>query len=215
MISVRVFVDANVLYPRTPRDWLALLQQKSAGQLYTVYWSEDVLAETMYHLRRSNPTWSGGKITRIRDRIAGIFEGGRVEDFLIDGTFPGDDANDQHVHAAAVACNAGYLLTADRGFRHPGVDPDALPYEVCTPDDFFVLVDDNAPQVVADVTRDQAEYWMCRTQRVDLADKLHEAGCPNFARRVRHHQTQLSFSGPQPPQQPKSPARPAAQAEHV
>lgn len=171
-----------------------MLQLKAAGQLYTVYWSEDVLAETMYHLRRNHPDWPGGKITHIRDRIAGTFEGGRVEDFLIDGTFPGNDPNDQHVHAAAIACQAHYLLAGDKGFQPPQIDPDALPYEVYTPDEFFVLVDDNAPQIVADVTRDQADYWMRhRTGRVDLADKLHNADCPNFAQRVRHHQTQLTF----------------------
>lgn len=111
-----MFVDANVLYSRTLRDWLALLRGDSSGELYTVYWSEDVLAEAIYHLRRNHRDWSGGKITRIRDLLAAAFEGGRVDDFTIDGSFPGSDADDEHVHAAAVACSAEIILTCDGGF---------------------------------------------------------------------------------------------------
>ncbi|HWO58589.1 MAG TPA: hypothetical protein VNO31_00925 [Umezawaea sp.] len=36
---------------------------------------------------------------------------------------------------------------------------DAMPYEVYRSDDFFVLVDDNAPHVVRQVTREQTVYW--------------------------------------------------------
>lgn len=120
-------MDANVLYSRTLRDWLALLQLSSPGEIYTVYWSEDVLAETIYHLRRSHPDWGGAKITSVRDRIVRTFEGGRVDDFKIDGSFPGSDANDQHVHAAAVACQADFVLTCDGGSFVADQDRDAMP----------------------------------------------------------------------------------------
>jgi len=63
-----------------------------------------------------------------------------VEDFVVDGTFTGA-VNDQHVHAAAVACQAEIVLTSDGGFTAPGV-VEELPYEVYPPDEFFVLVDD-------------------------------------------------------------------------
>ncbi|MCG8916727.1 PIN domain-containing protein [Actinokineospora sp. PR83] len=188
---MRVFTDANVFYSRTLRDWLALLQLQ--GGTYTVYWTEDVLAETVYRLRRRHPDWNGAKITAIRDRIAGTFEGGRVDDFTIDGSFPGGDVDDQHVHAAALACQADFILTCDNGFIVAGQDVDSMPYEVYRPDDFFVLVDDSAPHVVRQVTYDQTLYWVGRTGRADLASKLSDAGCPEFAERVRDHQGRLSF----------------------
>lgn len=78
---LRVFVDANVLYSRTQRDWLALIYLQGQQSPYEVYWSEDVLAEVAYHLRRRHPLWSGRKIATFRDRIAGTFEVGRVTDF--------------------------------------------------------------------------------------------------------------------------------------
>jgi predicted nucleic acid-binding protein len=186
-----VFVDANVLFSRTLRDWLALLQLTSPGEIYTVYWTEDVLAETIYHLRRKHPDWSGAKISSIRDRITKTFEGGRVSDFTIDDSFPGADENDRHVHAAAFACRADIILTGDAGFSIADEDADSMPYEVYKPDDFFVLVDDSAPHLVKLVTQKQATYWTKRQGSADLADKLIDAGCPQFAERVRAYQQQL------------------------
>ncbi|PPK70130.1 PIN domain-containing protein [Actinokineospora auranticolor] len=192
MIATRVFVDANALFSRTVRDWLALLQLRSGGGIYTVYWTEDVLAETIYNLRRKYPAWNGAKITRVRDLIAKTFEGGRVDDFVVDDSFPGTDSDDRHVHAAALACRADIVLTCDNGFS--AADPDSLPYEVYHPDAFFVLVDDSAPNLVHDVTREQTLYWANRQNgRADLPNKLIAAGCPNFAERVRHHQGQLTL----------------------
>ena len=58
-----VFVDANVLYSRTLRDWLGLLYTLPEYPLFQVYWSEDVLAETLYNLRRSHPEWPGVRLS--------------------------------------------------------------------------------------------------------------------------------------------------------
>lgn len=190
----RVFVDANVLYSRTLRDWLGMLQfSPPLGGIYTVYWTEDVLAETIYRLRRDHPAWSGAQITNIRDRIAGAFEGGRVDDFEIDDSFPGSDTNDRHVHAAAVACRADFILTSDNGFSVADEAADSMPYEVYKPDEFFVLLDENAPHLVHQVTLDQTLYWARRTGRADLASRLINASCPEFAERVRNHQGRLTL----------------------
>jgi hypothetical protein len=194
VVLTKVFVDANVLYSRTLRDWLSLLQLRSSGEIYTVHWTEDVLAETIYRLRRKHPDWDGAKITTVRDLIVRTFEGGRVDDFKIDSSFQGNDVNDRHVHAAAIACQADFVLTDDEGFV-VGQDADAMPYEVYRSDDFFVLIDDSAPNIVREVTLEQTVYWAKRTGRADLAGKLIAAGCPDFAERVRGHQGELSLPG--------------------
>jgi len=116
----------------------------SEAALYTVYWTEDILAGLPYQLRRGYPDWDGGKITEIRNRTADTFEGGRVDDFVIDGSFQGTDPNNQHVHAAALASRADIILTDDQRFVGPGCDPDQHPYEVYTPGAFFILADDSA-----------------------------------------------------------------------
>lgn len=183
-MPARVLVDANVLFSRTLRDWLALLYLQSDA-FFSVYWTEDILAETLYHLRRSYPLWDGAKIAAVRSRIVSTFEGGRVEDFTPSGEFPGSDPHDEHVHAAAIACGAQYLLTADSGFHDPAV-ADELPYEVYAPDDFFMLIDQSAPRVVREAIRLQQNYWQNRGP-CNLPRSLVQAGCPHFAERVRQH----------------------------
>ncbi|WP_233506817.1 PIN domain-containing protein [Jiangella anatolica] len=184
-------MDANVLYSKTLRDWLIMIQLESRGGLYELCWTEDILAEAIYQYRRRHPNVPGGVITQIRDSIAGSLAGARIDDFEIDGSFPGDDPHDQHVHAAAVAAGATYLITADGGFTSPGIDLDTLPYEVHTPDSFLVLVDDSAPHRVRAVTRDQERYWDRRPRSKSLVQALQDAGCPDFAQRVLGHLCQL------------------------
>lgn len=190
-VTTRVLADADVLFSKTLRDWLILLQQESAGGLYEVAWTEDIMAETLTNIRRANPSLGGDKITRIRDLIASSLESGRISHYEIDGTFSGSDVDDQHVHAAAVAGSVDYLVTADGGFTERSVDIDALPYEVHSPDSFFILVDDSSPGCGRAVTAQQRDYWKQRVGKT-LPDALRDAGCPSFAERVTHHLCQLA-----------------------
>jgi predicted nucleic acid-binding protein len=189
-MSTRVLVDANVLYSRTLRDWLALLYLES-DSFFSVYWTEDILAETMYHLRRDHPDWPGHKTRAVSDKIRAAFEGGRVEDFVPDGSFVGPDPHDQHVHAAALACRASILLTADSGFSSSAAQEAESPYEVYVPDDFLVLVDDSVPNIVRAVVSKQQHYWLTRHGRTNLPQALISAGCHGFADRVRRHLQEL------------------------
>ena len=180
-----VFVDANVWYSRTLRDWFGMLYTTPDSAPFVVHWTEDVLAELIYHLRREHPDWSGARITTIRDRMAGAFEAGRVDDFTVDSSYAGKDAHDAHVHAAAVACSADVLVTLNLGdFVW---DENTAPYEVMHPDDFLLLVDDSNPELVAEVVGRMCAYWIGRRGEADLPGSLHLADCPQFAERVRKH----------------------------
>ncbi|BDZ61537.1 hypothetical protein GCM10025873_13280 [Demequina sediminis] len=53
-MPTRVLLDANVLMSRTLRDAIFLIQIESPG-MFATCWTEDILAETLYHLRRRNP----------------------------------------------------------------------------------------------------------------------------------------------------------------
>lgn len=144
-----VFVDANVWFSRTLRDWLGMLYTTPEVAPFEVKWTEDVLAEVLYHLRRRHPDWDGGRITGIRDRIARTFEVGRVDNFQLCDDYLGKDPFDAHVHAAALACQADLLLTTNAADF--AWDDNESPYEVVSPDEFLVLVDDAAPELVAEV----------------------------------------------------------------
>lgn len=183
-MPTRVLVDANVLYSRTLRDWLFLLKLESNGGMFTVLATEDVIAETLYRLRRKNPTADGSLISSVHDRIVKNIDE-RISDFVIDGSFLGDDGDDAHVHAAAVAGGASIVLTDDNGWSDAIADQ--LPYEVHHPDSFFTLTDDSAPHVVRSVVARQVEYFCRRDGRADLPGALQRAGCFEFAERVRRH----------------------------
>ncbi|MFT4189550.1 MAG: PIN domain-containing protein [Aeromicrobium sp.] len=191
-----VLVDANVLFSRTLRDWLFLLRNQAGGDLFTVYATEDIVAETVYRLRRRHPTAPGRVISHVHDLITEQLDL-RVSDFTIDTTHPSPDPDDAHVHAAAVASEASILLTADTGFtRLPHHTLDSLPYEVRTPDAFFVLIDDTDPASVRQVTVQQLDCWFQRDDEADLAGSLRKAGCPLFARRVAGHVHRLRWTPP-------------------
>ena len=180
-----VFVDANVWFSRTLRDWIGMLYTTPDASPFEIRWSEDVLAEVLYHLRREHPDWDGGRITRVRELIAGTFENGRVEDFAIGEDYGGKDGLDAHVHAAAVACGADILVTTN--VADFAWDENESPYEVLTPDEFLLLVDDAAPELVPEVTVKMCHYWFRRQAEANLPRKLKDAGCPGFAERVRRH----------------------------
>ena len=182
-----VIVDADVLYSRTLRDWLFLLRNETAGGMFRLYATVDIVAEVVARYRDRNPMVNGRTITGIHDAIVRNLDD-RIEEYEIDGSFPGGDEGDAHVHAAAVACRADFLVTNDKGFTNLDSSVlDSLPYEVHTPDSFLVLIDDSMPQAVRNVTEQQLKYWLGTKQDADLPLYLRKADCPDFADRVREH----------------------------
>jgi hypothetical protein len=182
----RVFVDADVLFSRTLRDWLFMPKLESDGGIYTVATSLDVVAEAMARYRDRKPDAPGGVITDMFKKIEQNIDE-RVEQYTIDSSFAGDDPGDAHVDAAARACGAQVLLTVDGGW-HKMTDEqlDVLPYEPQSPDDFFCIVEASAPNAIQKVIVKQMTHWFKKKGDVDLPAALRAAGCPEFADRVRH-----------------------------
>lgn len=50
-----IFVDSNVWYLRTLRDWLGMLYVTPEAPRFHVQWTDDVLAELLYHLGKRHP----------------------------------------------------------------------------------------------------------------------------------------------------------------
>lgn len=190
-----VVVDANVLHSRTLRDWLLMLRNASDGDLFTVYATEDILAETIASFRRRYPEASGRQVARLRRHLVDQLDE-LIEDFHVDGSYPGPDAKDAHVHAAAIASEARYLVTDDGGWHE--LDPevlDALPYEAHTADSFLILIDDHAPYLVRQVLSQQVRYWLGRDGACDMPSRLRGAACPRFAVRVEQHSAFVDDAG--------------------
>jgi PIN domain len=127
-LTTTVLVDANVLYSKTLRDWLGLCYLQQDGW-FEVKWTEDIMAEVLYHLRKDHPTFSDSQIGGVRDKIVNTFPAGRIQDYEIDSGLPYPDIFDAHVHAAAIHGEVDFVLTSDRGFEKLGDLLDELPYE--------------------------------------------------------------------------------------
>jgi predicted nucleic acid-binding protein len=186
-MTQRVFVDANVLYSRTLRDWLFLLRVESNGGMFQIHTSWDVINEAGDKLRNAHPEWPGGaisslmkKIQEIFDEIITVYPGGQVEGIA--------DEGDWHVHHAAEACHADILLTEDTGF-----ESDDTHYEVYTCDEFFLEVEKSAPEVVGRVVKRQVPFWANRGGK-QLPDALRDAECPKFAEVALKHIQKLAMA---------------------
>jgi hypothetical protein len=151
--------------------------------MYVIACSRDVIVEARNTLRNDHPNWPGSATTQLMEAFMDAFD--IVDEFDADIPYSGEDPDDRHVHAAAVACGAGFLVTDDQGFAR--MNSDELPYEVLTADQFFVLVDDSAPHYVAAAVRSQLEYWTIAGKKAELVEHLRAAGCPDFAERVAAH----------------------------
>lgn len=190
-MASRILVDANVLYSRTLRDWLLMLQIETGGTMFTTCWTVDILAETIANVRKNNPHMHGGAMTALHDHIIGsmteqIVQYGPADDDPI------ADIYDRHVHAAAIAGQVDILMTADTGFLTLPQDvTDVLPYEICTADSVFTLIADGNPAAVRAVAGAQWEYWRKKNPSSDIPARLAASGCPDFALRVSEHIARL------------------------
>ena len=194
VMVTRVFVDADVLFSRTLRDWLFLIKLESGGGMYTVSTSLDVIAEATARYRDRHPSAPGGVIVQMFERIGTSIDE-RVDEYTVDGSFVGGDPGDAHVDAAARACGAGVLLTVDGGWHKMTTGQlDALPYEPQHPDDFFCIAADSSPALIDKVIVRQMTYWFQRDGAVDLPTALRAAGCPEFAERVRRRVLDMDCS---------------------
>ena len=61
---------------------------------------------------------------------------------------------------------------------------DSLPYLIQSPDEFFVFIDDIAPEAVRTVTGVQSAYWIQRRGAANLVEHLRDADCQRFAMRI-------------------------------
>lgn len=177
----RVFVDSNVLGSKTQYDWVFLLRLET-DSMFSLYTSDDVLDEAHRVWRRKYPEM-GGEMRTEREKLFRTNFDGITSDW-VGNPAPVRDVDDTHVHNAAVFTNVDILLTnnvEDFG------DPDLLPYDIYTPDEFFCLIYNNDPAAVNAVAIKQAEYWLRRQQRhpdakyKKLSDALVDAGCPEFS----------------------------------
>jgi hypothetical protein len=141
------FLDASVLYPALLRN---MLMHFALNDLYRPRWSARVHEEWMSAVLRNRRDISRAQIERTR-RLMEF----HIDDALVEGyehriaslTLP--DADDRHVLAAAIHCEAQFIVTANlRHFPDSALAPFGLVAE--HPDAFLLrLLNDNKEQALA------------------------------------------------------------------
>ncbi|AKK04293.1 PIN domain-containing protein [Corynebacterium epidermidicanis] len=192
-VSNSVLPDANVWFSTTLHSWLGLLAAETLGT-WTFHWTEDIIAEAMYNKRKEYPHTSSHQIEAIRDRLLNT-PSTRISGFEIDRSVNYPDRFDAHVHSAALHGRVQIIVTDDRkGFVGLYPDPDKCPYEVYTADEFLMLVGDSAPEAIDEVIKQQFFYFSNKKISFNLASRLQDAGCPEFAEYVRKRLQELPLT---------------------
>lgn len=187
MATMKVFADTNTLYPYYVCD---LLLHCAEEDLFTVLWTEDLLAE-LIDVLPGNKRKGRESVEGMCEAIRRAFPEAEVprQDYedLID-QMPGKDPDD-HLHsAAAVAAKADVLLTyntrdfpprslARHGLRVTNVDQFMCEQFTAFPDDLVRILHNQ----VEDTTKSKLDLEAL------LAALDHPGGAPRFVRLVRKH----------------------------
>ncbi|WP_166661223.1 PIN domain-containing protein [Paractinoplanes brasiliensis] len=188
-MSLAVFVDANILFSRCLRDWLVMLALDSQHTAFRLRWSEAVLAEAFYHLRRKYPDAPEQQIERWRDRLDQNFPEAKVTSWNPNDVPRPQDPNDHHVLAAAYAGEVDILITSDSDINdfQACLDQVDAGIEVHHVDDFLCMIADRHPHLVRLRYLSQIAYWQRRAgSTVEAAadssnEALDRAGAKRFA----------------------------------
>ncbi|RRD29306.1 PIN domain-containing protein [Actinomyces bowdenii] len=189
-MTQRVLVDANVLFSKTTMDWLFLLRMHNAG-MFSLYATEDIIAEVLANMRKKNPT-APGHLTSHRAELIRNTLDEVLRDFPSDIPFTGADPADYHVHAAATNGRADLLLTSNKPEDFTA-HPDGEAYSIICPDEFFLLISESNPSCLMPIIEEQMDYWSSKQEHLQLDDALMGAQCPAFSLRVREELQKLAF----------------------
>jgi hypothetical protein len=145
--SPLAFLDASVLYPALLRN---MLMHFALNDLYRPRWSARVHEEWMSALLRDRRNISRAQIERTRRLMES-----HIDDALVEGyehriaSLALPDADDRHVLAAAIHCEAQFIVTANlRDFPDSALAPFGLVAE--HPDAFLLrLLNDNREPALA------------------------------------------------------------------
>lgn len=180
----RAVLDTDIIYSRVLHELLGRVADDL--HLLDLFWSDELLAET----RKSLVTKKGltpDAAKRWVDHLPENFPAGhiRIDAALntIDLSSLTSDPGDHHVCALAIASNADYLFTHDRGYLHDGLRLHGV--EVTAPDAFLDIAFDTQPQGMLGLLELQASDWGGGRPIEDLLAAIERAGASVFAEKAR------------------------------
>jgi predicted nucleic acid-binding protein len=181
----RAVLDADIIYSRVLHEFMGRVARDL--RLLTLFWSDELLAETRESLIEKKGL-TPDVAQRWVDRLPQNFPTGQVQIGktldTIDLTSLTSDPGDHHVCALAIASNADYLFTHDRGYLRDGLSSYGV--QVITPDEFLTAAFDSDTQGILEILELQATDWGGGRPTEELLDAIERAGAPRFADKARH-----------------------------
>ncbi|MCX5585583.1 PIN domain-containing protein [Streptomyces erythrochromogenes] len=185
-MAARVFVDTNVLFPFSVMDVMLALTEDS---VHEIVWSERLLAEwerVIVREGRRSAESAAAVAQAVRRFFADCEIPAAAYGHLVD-EMPGDDPDDRHHAAAAVAAGADALITWNRA-DFPAGDLAEHGVRVIDPDSYLCGLYGELPHEVAEtVVRLAGEKRNPPVMLVDAVARLAKAGLPRFADVLTRH----------------------------
>jgi len=178
-----VIYDACVLYPAALRDllmWLALTN------LFKARWTEEIHQEWIRNVLKNNPDLTLSQLERTKNLMNANVRSGLVtgyESLISSLTLP--DPNDRHVLAAAIRCEADFIVTFNlKDFPSSILEP--LGAIAIHPDEFILELIDINPLTVCQAALKQLKNLKNPPLTQDqYIDKLQAQGLPETAIKLR------------------------------
>ena len=174
--------DADVLHPGSLRDLLVRLGQSG---LFQAKWTEAILNEAFAAIIEDQPELEQ-RLQRTRKLMTEAIPDATVRGYeRLIPSLELPNARERHVLAAAIACNAQVIVTANpRNF--PEEEIARYNIEAQTPDEFVINVLELAPARVIRIVQDQARALTDpETNFADLLDRLRALGLPRPIAAIR------------------------------
>ena len=162
---------------------------ESAYTAYRLRWSEAVLAEAFYHLRRNRPDAPERQVESWRERMDEIFPDAKVTHWDPRSVPCPDDPHDRHVLAAAYAGGVDILVTCDGDIDNfqQCLDQVQAGISVQHVDDFLCLIAERHPDLVrrryqSQIDDNRRRFQMDEEAAADTStEHLDKAGAKRFA----------------------------------
>jgi len=138
IVKIKALLDACVLYPMTIRD---LLLSFADEELFKPFWSEEIQKEWKRNLLLNRPDLDPERLERTIFAMDEYFPDASVTDWTTvpSGQINLPDEDDHHVLAAAIKCEADYLVTSNlKDF--PAGELEKFNIKPIHPDDFCLLL---------------------------------------------------------------------------
>lgn len=180
----RAVLDSDVIYSRVLHELFGRIAAEA--RLLDLIWSEPLLAEAERVLVERKPV-SPQVAARWVGHLRQAFPNGEVDiaglDPTVDLATLTTDPDDRHVCALALAGEADYLLSFDRGYLREGLADYGI--DVLSPDAFLSTMVDDEPEALRTVIAEQAAVWGGGKEIGELLGAYERANAAAFARKAR------------------------------